>query len=344
MKIGIIGRTADKQAMYDGQTVSTRLWRDELKKHGGSVFVVDTYNYKRRVFPILLQWIWCMFTCTHIVVMLSGGGLSFFLPLLYYANKLFRRKIYHRVIGGELDAYVKEHPKSVKYLNSFEVNWVQSNKMIERLDAVGVKNGKFMENFRNIKAIPESQLRKETEKPYRFCTFSRVSESKGIGLAMETIAKVNAYMGMKVAVLDIYGPIEEAYREQFEALLKKHDDCVEYKGSVPSEQAVGVLKNYFFHLFPTTWKGEGFPGTMLDCYHAGLPTIASTWAYNDEFVQEEKTGYLYPWDKPEELFHCILKAIKQEELVYSMRLNCLNEASKFQPEIAMKKVMSMMNE
>jgi hypothetical protein len=57
-------------------------------------------------------------------------------------------------------------------------------------------------------------------------------------------------------------------------------------GSVPTEQAVNVLKDYYMHLFPTTWSGEGFPGTFIDCYNAALPTIASDWAYNTELKNQ----------------------------------------------------------
>lgn len=341
MRVGIIGRTADGKNMFDGQTVSTRLWRDELNKcmKDSKVFVVDTFDYKHRIIPIMFRWVQCLFRCSHFVVMLSGNGLTFFLPLLYYANKLLGKRVYHRVIGGELDAYVKQHPKSVKYLNSFEVNWVQSVKMIENLKNVGVTNGQFMENFRNITPIQASEVKRINTKPYNFCTFSRVSKTKGIDLAICSIGQINKEAKDIIARLDIYGPIEESFQQEFQSLLKEYADCVSYKGSIPSEQAVGVLKEYDFHLFPTTWKGEGFPGTLLDCYNAGLPTIASNWAYNTEFIKEGETGYLYEWDKPEQLKSCIEKAICEKEKNYTMRINCLAEASKYSPSVAMKKVM-----
>ena len=341
MRVGIIGRTADGKEMFDGQTVSTRLWRDELNKccKDAEVFVVDTYDYKRRIIPIMLKWIQCLCCCSHLVVMLSGNGLTFFLPWLYYANKFLGKRIYHRVIGGELDAYVKQHPKSVKYLNSCEVNWVQSKKMIEKLRAVNVNNGQFMENFRNITPVSEKQLPRTYAEPFLFCTFSRVSKAKGIDLAIRAIQQVNKEAQRTIAKLDIYGPIEESFKEEFQELLKEYADCASYKGSIPSEQAVGVLKDYFCHLFPTTWKGEGFPGTLIDCYNAGLPTIASTWAYNEEFIEEGKTGYLYDWEQPELLKSCIIKAIAEVEKNYEMRKNCLAEAGKYSPSAAMRKVM-----
>lgn len=118
-KIGIIGRVADGVEMYDGRTVTTRIIRNELETRlNTSVFCVDTYDYKHHVFRGLLRSFICLFKCEHIFVLLSNNGRRFFLPFLYYSNKLFHRRVYHRMIGGLFSENVKRHPRWVKYLNS----------------------------------------------------------------------------------------------------------------------------------------------------------------------------------------------------------------------------------
>ena len=47
IKIGLIGHYAKGQSLYDGQTVSTRLWQRQLERKGAKVCLVDTYNYKK---------------------------------------------------------------------------------------------------------------------------------------------------------------------------------------------------------------------------------------------------------------------------------------------------------
>lgn len=339
-KICIIGHFADGKDFYDGQTVSTRLLREVLEKSGKfkKIYKVDTYNYKKRFLKVFFSWVWCELTCNYIVVMLSGGGRKVFSPLLYYANKIFRRKIFHRVIGGEFDAFLGRNPKCIKYSNSFEVNWVQSQKLVDKLNEIGVHNAEYLENFRNIVPVDVSKIPVNFTKPYRFCTFSRISEEKGIGLAIKAISKINEIAEEIIAVLDIYGPIEDAYSQTFESLVEGHSDCVSYKGCVQTECAVNVLKDYYMHLFPTTWVGEGFPGTIIDCYNAALPTIASDWAYNAEFIKEGKTGYLYDWKKPEQLVEKIILSIEEANNNYSLRKNCLEEAKRFNPEVIANKI------
>ena len=53
--IGIIGRVADGAELLDGQTVKTKILCEELKKTfpDRKVICVDTYQYKRRIFPII---------------------------------------------------------------------------------------------------------------------------------------------------------------------------------------------------------------------------------------------------------------------------------------------------
>lgn len=344
-RIGLIGHMAIGQKKYDGQTVSTRMWQNELNNMElprKPVFV-DTYNYMHRSFSLIASWIKCMFSCSHIVFMLSGNGMRVFLPLLFYSNKIFKRRLYHRVIGGNLCEYVEKNPKWTKYLNGFEVNWVQSNKMVERLKELGVTNGEYLENFRSIKPINEEEITAWKSKPYKFCTFCRVSKAKGIGLAIQAISEVNRKNGSGTVELHVYGPVEDAYKEEFEKLVDENKECVYYEGSIESTKAVDILKNYFFHLFPTTWHGEGFPGTLIDCYNAGLPTIASDWAYNAEYIRNGEMGYIYSWEKPELLEQLIGSSIgDSSEKHLKMRMANLNEAKKYTAEVVMNKILNRM--
>ncbi len=341
-RIAIIGHFADGKEFYDGQTVSTRLLGSVLRKSNSfrRICKIDTYNYRKNFFKVFVSFLFCLISCPYIIIMLSGDGMKFFSPMLYLSIKLFRKKVFHRVIGGELDTFLRRNPKCIKYMNKFEVNWVQSKKLVKKLNDIGIKNAEYLENFREINPIELPREQIKYNKPYRFCTFCRVSEAKGISLAIESIAKVNEVMGNGTAVLDIYGPIEDNYSKTFHELIERYSSCVKYKGSVNSKDAVNTLKNYFMHLFPTTWSGEGFPGTLIDCYNAGLPTIASSWAYNEELISENITGYLYDWQTPSQLTDKILFAIQNKDKIWRMKEQCLEEAEKYKSEVVTAKIVN----
>lgn len=61
---------------------------------------------------------------------------------------------------------------------------------------------------------------------------------------------------------------------------------------VPFNQSTEVLKNYDALLFPTYYEGEGFAGTIIDAFAAGLPVIASDWKYNSEIIKQGITGVI----------------------------------------------------
>lgn len=342
-RIGIIGRVADGIDMYDGQTVTTRIIRNELENRlNTSVYCVDTYDYKHHIFRCLRRSFGCLFKCEHIFILLSNNGRRFFLPFLYFTNKIFHRRIYHRMIGGLFGENVRQHPRWVKYLNSFVVNLAEGSSQVEALKKAGVKNVVETYTFRNAQIVSEKDFPIYACPPFRFCTFSRVTKSKGISDAIQAVMTINREYGEVFAKLDVYGPLDEEYRSEFETLLAESDGAARYMGCVPPEASVETLKSYFMHLFPTTWKGEGMPGTLVDCFAAGLPTIATDWNYNAEILREGETGYCYNWQYPELLAEKIQYCMAHPEHVAQMRHVCIKEAAKYQPDASMQQIFEFM--
>lgn len=342
MQIGIIGRVADGVELYDGQTVTTRIIRDELANRlSASVYCVDTYNYKHRAPACLVRSFICLFRCDHIFVLLSNNGCRFFLPFLYYLNKFFHRRIYHRIIGGSFGKNIQTHPNWVKYLNSFIVNLAEGRAQVDALERAGVTNVVETYTFRNAQIVTERDFPEYDHPPFRFCTFCRVTKSKGIGDAIQAVTEINREHGSS-ARLDIYGPIDEEYREEFEALLAQSNGAAQYIGCVSPKESVETLKGYFMHLFPTTWKGEGLPGTLVDCFAAGLPTIATDWNLNADILREGKTGYCYDWRHPELLAEKMLYCMEHPDVVAKMRFECIKEAVKYQPNASMRQIFEFM--
>lgn len=76
-------------------------------------------------------------------------------------------------------------------------------------------------------------------------------------------------------------------------MQKRFPSYIRYGGLVPFDKSVNVLKDYLALLFPIYYEGEGFAGTLIDAYFAGVPVIAPDWKYNAELVNEY-VGFVYP--------------------------------------------------
>lgn len=163
-----------------------------------------------------------------------------------------------------------------------------------RLEKQGIENCEVMPNFKRLSIASIDISKQKFSEPYRFCIFSRVMREKGIEDAIDAIESINEEAGKEICSLDIYGRIDDGYVERFEKVLKQVTNAIQYKGMVPYDKSVDAIKDYYALLFPTYWKGEGFPGTIVDAFSAGLPVIATNWNCNGEIVSDRVNGILYP--------------------------------------------------
>jgi glycosyltransferase involved in cell wall biosynthesis len=333
-KVGIIGHYGGKNEFLDGQTVRTKIMTEELKNHfkGRKFVCVDTFNYRKRALLVLLSTVYCIFSCKDIIVILSRNGCNFFYPLLYFCSKLFGIRVYNNLIGGGNEELFANKPEHIKYCNSFKVNWVQLDKQKYKLEKLGLRNVESLPNAKRLTIVNKDQLSEEITFPLKFCTFSRVSKSKGIELAAKTIMEINKEAKENLVELDIYGQLDKDYKEEFLEFQKQFTSEVRYRGIIPFNKSTDVLKDYYALLFPTTFYGEGFPGTIIDAFSAGIPVIATNWNYNNEVITDGKTGWIYDFQKPEQLKEFILRAVKRPTTLMDMKKQCIEEAYNYTPD------------
>lgn len=330
-KVGLIGRLDPEGELFDGQTVKTRMMHRLLcELYGeGNVFVVDTKDYRHNAARVAAQTARCFLTCKDVFVSLSRNGRKAFFPLLSFAARHLHTRVYHNLIGGWLARDLVEYPKQVEYLNDFKVNWVESRQLVGKLEELGVGNAEFLPNF---KYLDEVELPRERHygPVYRFCTFSRVQELKGIGDAMEAVEELCAEG--HDCCLDVYGPVDAGYKEEFEAALAKCPH-VDYKGCVAPEKSVRAIAGYDALLFPTKWKLEGIPGTIIDALAAGVPVIAAKWQYYDEMLEDGVTGFGYEFGKNEQLASEVERFVALGDVANELREGCLARAEAYSPEV-----------
>ena len=343
-KIGIIGHFAANVPMFDGQTIKTRIFTEELARYfpENQIRTVDTFNWRQNKLALLVKTIWLAAVSSHLIILIAEHGMRIFFPLLYYLNVVFKCRIYHVVIGGDLPELIERHPRWLTYLNSFAGNFAETVSMAKLLCGQGLKNVSVLPNFKRLSILKEEELNDHYQKPFALCMFARVIREKGIEEAIRSVIKVNTEKGETIYTLDIYGLIENDYRESFEKLLVESPDYICYRGVVPFDRSVETIKSYFMLLFPTYWQGEGFPGTLLDAFAAGVPVIASDWRYNAELVTERKEGYLCKVKDVDDL-SCKLDWISQNPSeVIEMKVNCIRKACKFHPDRLMKQFVENM--
>lgn len=331
----ICGNFGYRNNQLDGQTIKTRIIKDELVMRLGqkNVKFTDTSQWIKHILSVLISTRSNFNKSNHNIIMLGQRGIKVFLPLFHYWNRSQEnKKLWYVVVGGWLPEYLKANPKLLNYCYSIDGIFVESENMRIALLELGLKNIYYMPNFKNLTSVSKDFIdNKEYKNPLKTVMFSRVIEEKGISLAIEAVRKINE-MEPGSIFLDVYGPIGNYYKDEFEILTKENHDCVCYKGTANYDQSTEILKEYSILLFPTFYDGEGFPGTIIDAFASGLPVIASDWKYNKEIINDNTTGFIC---KPKDLvsfMECLYKVVIDPEILREMGEQCLEEVKKYQCE------------
>ena len=337
LKIGIIGHYGGQKQFLDGQTVKTKILTAELERQFSveQVFKIDTYGGKKALPKLFFKAISALRKSKNVVILPAHNGVRFFVPILTFFNRFYKRKLFYAVIGGWLPKYLQDKPKLLKKLQKFDGIYVETNTMRVALENIGLKNVKVMPNCKELKILSTDELIYAQTEPYKLCTFSRVMKEKGIEDAINAVKAINEKYGRTVYALDIYGQIDGGQTEWFEGLKAAFPEYIRYGGLVPFDQSVEVLKNYFALLFPTKFYTEGIPGTIIDSYAAGVPVISAQWESYADIVREQ-TGIGYQFGCNQKLTDILEGLLQQPELAFSKKENCLNEAKKYQPATAIQ--------
>ena len=344
-KVCIIGCFADTLDLLNGQTVKTKIVYKEMKNAFGcdEVMKVDTYGGIKTLVKTPIIVLNALIHSQNVIILPAENGLRIIAPLLITFNKVFKRNICYDVIGGWLPEFVNKRKWLGAFLKKINYIFVETESMKEQLESQGYDKVEVIPNCKEFDILDTKTIKYTEGIPYRLCTFSRVIKEKGIEDAVQAVCEINSKYDDIFAELDIYGQIEDSQKEWFEQLQASSPQYIRYKGMVPFNQSTEVLKNYDALLFPTYYEGEGFAGTIIDAFAAGLPVIASDWKYNSEIIKQGITGMITKTHSISELKNAILSINSDVEKWNFMRKNCISEAKMYLPANAMKKLIDIVN-
>lgn len=342
-KTCVIGHFGFGQELLNGQTIKTKIVTCELEKRmPDQVMKIDTHGGIKSLLKAPFHVLSALRNSCNVIIFPAHNGLRVYAPLLSVFRHFFRnRKLHYVVIGGWLPQFLETRTWMVKLLMGFDGIYVETNIMKKALEAKGLANVGVMPNCKELTVLSESECVLSAEEPYKLCTFSRVMQEKGIADAVEAVKTVNETLGRQAFSLEIYGQIDDRQSDWFSDLQKQFPQSVRYGGMVPFNKSVEVLKEYFALLFPTFYEGEGFAGTLIDAFSAGVPVIASDWKYNSEIVNKH-VGYVYPVRDQATLVDILIQTAENPGMILGKRVACLREAQKYRIDQAVQTLIDRM--
>jgi glycosyltransferase involved in cell wall biosynthesis len=332
-----VGWVNQGKAPVDGETTKNQYIIAELRKHC-KVTVLDFYQKNRHPW-IYFQALWAFIIQPKATIILSTSAKNVYGMLKLFKALNVRRDIIHWVIGGAFGKHIQEGRFKAGIFNYVKYNLVQCKGMIAELESAGVNNAKFVSNFKPITYYPDLEKAiadRQASDKLRFVFLSRIMPDKGCDYLLKAIQMLNGKGLQDKFVVDFYGKIDASYQKTFMQKLNNLGNA-NYKSLLDLRTTEGydTLATYHAMVFPTYWKGEGFAGVFIDAFIAGLPVLASNWAYNAEILSGEQLGLVYPTHDVTALANTMERCIQGKVDLTGMAIRARAEAIKYQADRVM---------
>lgn len=343
-EIAIIGPFGFGHDVKNGQVIKTLEMYKLLAEEYGKpmIYCVDTYKWTKAPWTLFTNIIKAARNSKNVVILPAHNSVKIIPYLLLHTRKK-DTKLFYSVIGGWLPDFLDNKPKLSRTLKKLDGIWVETHTMKCKLHHIGFNNIVVVPNFKYLDIVKKEDLVFPELSPLKLCIFSRVHKMKGIADAIRAIVEINTEANQTLYSLDIYGPIADDFKEEFKKLCDETPSYISYKGSIPPEQSVCVLKNYFALLFPTLHPTEGVPGTIIDAYSAGIPVISAIWNSFADIVDDGVTGIGFTQGDYSVLKSTLIKVANDPETLVQMKSHCLDKALNYSPQTAKKLLVNLLD-
>jgi glycosyltransferase involved in cell wall biosynthesis len=138
------------------------------------------------------------------------------------------------------------------------------------------------------------EKKKTISDPPTILFLSNLVRTKGIEIFLECIKQLHE-SGIHFRAKIIGAPYDVSFKE-VEAFIEKNSlqNKIELLGPLYGIEKEKVLINSDILLFPSFYKNEAFPITILEAMQAGVPVIASNNGAIAEILEDGKTGFVVP--------------------------------------------------
>lgn len=329
-KIILIGRINKGHLPIGGETAKNQML---IKVFGQycDIIGIDFYRNKQRPW-VFLQAAWALVRYPKATIILSTTAANIYPLLKIFKFFGIKRNIIHWVIGGEFDKLVQAGRFDIDVLNVAKWHLAQSIDMAKNLSECGLKEVRYIPNFRH---TPEISGKKTTTENgvVRFVFMSRIMPEKGVYEILECVERLNAKSYKERYSVDFYGPVDDSIRKEFEKRINTIPN-VQYKGILNLQNNGGydVLASYQAMLFPTFHPSEGIAGAIVDAFIAGVPVVTTDWRHNREVVTDNKTGIIIPVHDTDRLCEIMEDIISGKINLDAMSKNAIKEAENYKAE------------
>ena len=328
MKVLYVSALNTKKEKFDGERIKCTLIYESLKK-----FVdLDVINLSKNKFINTL----CIFFKTllgkkkyeYTIISKDAHGANIIQKILRLSRYPSNRVVYFEIGPFLYDRILNGSIKKETFIND-RLIVVETNSMKEELQSLGFERISVFPNFKpickidfNEQAYPKDVL--------RLVYLSRIEGPKGIYDLIDTLALLNK--DKTRFILDVYG---RPQTKEDETRIKELSDKYEFINylrmmEVGGKESYEKLSTYDLHVFPTKYR-EGFPGTLIDFFIAGVPTLSASFARAHEILTN-KDSIVYKQGDNEDLLNKLNYIYDNQNILKDLRQNAFYRREEYSAE------------
>ena len=339
-KIVVVGSFGFGKDKPSGQRVKSQNVYYLLKEMSNAISYIEMIGIWKRPW-LLLKMVFDILISDVVFCMPAHRNLVTVFPFLCCVARIRKIPVHYVVVGGWLADYIQNRKRIQTLLKSIAGIHCQTEELSNNLRArYGFENSDVFPNFRITNYVSTSH---HTPGVLKLVFMARINKKKGLDTIFY-IGDLIKKKGISNIFIDFYGPIFDEDKLYFEENLNKYEFMKYIKALEPSE-IYPTLEKYDMMLLPTHYYTEGFPGSVLDAYIAGIPVIVTKWKYATEFVAQDVSGIIVPFDDDgSEMFKHIYHLANDDTLLSKLKNGAYEKCKEYSPEFAKKKMKAYLNE
>lgn len=322
MKILFIASIATKNNHFDGERNKSKDVLNALQGH----YKIKSVNLSSKLFripSILLFILYVLFWHPKkVFICKSPKGASLIANILKRIGYDLNDVIIYS-IGLGLEGQFDKLTKDKEIFSKVGILIVENSAAADSFKKHGCNNIRCFPCIKRIYELPKDIPFKEKQ-TLKSIFFARLVEDKGVFLAVDAIIEVNKDLAIPKFTLDIAGkPANKEIENRLQGIAKKYS-FINYLGTtftITGKDSYLRLQKYDLNIFPSWYNHECAPGSVVDMFIAGVPTLSSQFS-GSKVMLSEKCAYFAKTKSLQDNIEKLEYIYKNQRELYEKRSAC----------------------
>lgn len=329
MKILFIASIATKHNHFDGERNKSKDVLNALQAHY-KVKAVNLSSKFSRIPAILLFIFYALlWKPQKVLICKSPKGASIITNILKKIGYNLNNVIVYS-IGLGLEGQFDKLTKDKEIFSKVGILIVENSAAADSFKKHGCKNICCFPCIKRIYDLPSDGPFKEKQ-TLKSIFFARLAEDKGVFLAIDAIIGVNKGCAIPKFTLDIAGkPANKEIENKIQTIVNQYN-FIKYLGTtftITGRDSYIRLQKYDLNIFPSWYNHECAPGSVVDMFIAGVPTLSSPFR-GSKVMLSDKCAYFAKTKNLQDNIEKLEDIYKNQEILYKKRSACRDRKSKY---------------